>query len=764
MGFEMAFKGFPRWFTRPPVLYGLVSLAAFSRCLFLGQAYFDNDLLAQFGPWRAFLRDQLSQGHFPLWNPYLLGGQPFFADLQNMLLYPVNWITLPFSVPYGLGAFFFIHFFLAAWGMHLWLKSWGLSENACRVGALVYASSNFFWWEIIHPPVLAAFAWLPWLFLCLELLARGPKPLKAFASGLCFSLLFLCGSLQVTLGALYGGALYFSFRFFQRRGSFLPFDFRRFLFLSLFFLGGSLPLLGQFIPTLEFSRLSERYANSQTIPPLSETASLNPASLYQFAFPRLGLEEGRSIDNAVQETNQNRFLSNYGYLGPWFLFLAALAFRGKERQLPFLGAGLCLASCLVALGSYFPVYRYLSFILPGLSLVQVPYRYLYLYVLGGAALAALGFEALLNLPAKRLRPVLQGGLAYGLVLYAIALIQPSKTVIETASLVAGAAGLGLLLWRQDAQKYGRCLFLAAVLLPLFWTGLTDFKPGDPSNFDFEKNSAPLETALQGLGPYRAILDFLHMDYPLKVRNRNYISYYPQDAACALTFKNFGGYNPLHLDSTAKLRTLPLEALVPLMGIREVISGVEHGPIPGFIRKSAPHLYWYEHQKPLSYLFAPDRLWMTDFTGLQRPDFNPSQAAVCSDSLPPEWTKGLGESKPVQGISRVWSYGKPCKLQYQFTLDEPDLQRFDVTLDQDRILVFPEVMYPGWKAWVDGEPSALLTADYCLRSLLVPTGHHEVEFRFEPDWWLPIRVGLGLWLLGTTAGFWIALRPKRRRRA
>src|SRR5581483_236567 len=182
----------PKELKHSVIFYGLLSLIAFFPCLFMGQAYFDNDLLAQFGPWRSFLRDQLSQGHFPLWNPYSLGGQPFFADLQNMMLYPFNYLTLPFSVAYGFGVFFFLHLFWAASGMHLWLRSLKLSENTCLVGALLFAFSGFFWLEIIHPPVLAAYAWLPWLFGRLESLALDPKPRNAFYAGLCFAMLFLC--------------------------------------------------------------------------------------------------------------------------------------------------------------------------------------------------------------------------------------------------------------------------------------------------------------------------------------------------------------------------------------------------------------------------------------------------------------------------------------------------------------------------------------------------------------------------------------------
>src|ERR1700679_3457928 len=77
---------------KPYGLYVLLALIAFFPCLFLGQAYYANDLIYQFGPFRQFLKDQLLQGHFPLWNPYLYGGQPFFANPNSMMCYPLNYL------------------------------------------------------------------------------------------------------------------------------------------------------------------------------------------------------------------------------------------------------------------------------------------------------------------------------------------------------------------------------------------------------------------------------------------------------------------------------------------------------------------------------------------------------------------------------------------------------------------------------------------------------------------------------------------------
>src|SRR5581483_9086639 len=117
------------------------------------------------------------------------------------------------------------------------------------------AFSGFFWLEIIHPPVLAAFAWLPWLFFRAERLAGNHGPRNSFWTGLCFALLFLAGSFQMTVGAFYAALAYFLFRHFQREKRIPLFTFRTFLPFAFFLLWGALPLLAQLIPTAEFARL-----------------------------------------------------------------------------------------------------------------------------------------------------------------------------------------------------------------------------------------------------------------------------------------------------------------------------------------------------------------------------------------------------------------------------------------------------------------------------------------------------------------------------
>lgn len=63
--------------------------------------------------------------------------------------------------------------------------------------------------------------------------------------------------------------------------------------------------------------------------------------------------------------------------------------------------------------------------------------------------------------------------------------------------------------------------------------------------------------------------------------------------------------------------------------------------------------------------------------------------------------------------------------------EPNELSYEVASQEGGTLVFSEIYYPGWQAFVDGTEVPVGRADYLLRAINVPAGRHKVTLLFKP---------------------------------
>jgi hypothetical protein len=100
------------------------------------------------------------------------------------------------------------------------------------------------------------------------------------------------------------------------------------------------------------------------------------------------------------------------------------------------------------------------------------------------------------------------------------------------------------------------------------------------------------------------------------------------------------------------------------------------------------------------------------------NFNPA-AQVIVDARFKDQLNGFHPSPDSSATITLTQY-KPNHLIYK------------TNASSEQLAVFSEIYYDkGWNAYIDGKKSDYLRVNYVLRSMRIPAGSHQVEFKFEP---------------------------------
>ncbi len=126
-----------------PAIICLAVLTAlfFAPVVFTDKTFIARDNYIFYNPRQAFAAESVRTGEIPFWNPYLACGQPFQANLQNSLFYPLS--ILCYALPFltGFKLYIVFHYFLAAVFMYALMKAWAAPRSAAFVAGIVFASA-----------------------------------------------------------------------------------------------------------------------------------------------------------------------------------------------------------------------------------------------------------------------------------------------------------------------------------------------------------------------------------------------------------------------------------------------------------------------------------------------------------------------------------------------------------------------------------------------------------------------------------------------
>lgn len=348
-----------------------------------------GDVVFQEIPWRKAVRDAVKNGRLPLWNRFILAGEPLLAMQQPAVFHPstVIGMLLPLAQAWTFEMTFTL--FLALLCGWLFCRDLGLSPVACCAGAAGWAFSDYLLFFLGYPlaPAVAPF---PLLLLGLSRIAKERSARGAGITVVALLLSLAAGHSETVLHMVAAAGLYFLFCLFREDGRSRV----RAILVSL--AAGAvtiglaavllLPHIEALPHTLEYFFRNEWYAHTKRSVPWPDALVRIPQLVIPYALGSSG--RGSYLEGQS---------ASVGYAGSVLLPLAAVGLfsRRKEKWI-FLGLGLIG----ISLWARVPGIADLVCALP-LFDIALNERLIFLAAFAVAVLAALGTERILSAGSTR---------------------------------------------------------------------------------------------------------------------------------------------------------------------------------------------------------------------------------------------------------------------------------------------------------------------------------------------------------------------------
>ncbi|GAB4529670.1 MAG: hypothetical protein Fur0018_16400 [Anaerolineales bacterium] len=650
-----------------------------------------SDFAISHYPNALYLQRALTTWHtFPWWSPLILSGAPFAADPLSSVWYPPHYLALLFPLPFGLNLVAALHLFIGGLGIYRLLRGEDLREETALFGALAFQLLPKLWahYAAGHLTLWYAVMWTPWV-VCGQgttdggrwttddgqqtAVSRAPHITPFSAVLLAFLADPRWGAFA---GVLWGSRVMYQVSGARYRVSGTTYRLSRVAMVAL--LAAALPY-GLFL--LQFARLSTRAALTAAD---ALTLSLPLTRLFGLLLPLGGSQEYVLYPTAAA------------------LALALLA--GRRARFWQVTAGLALA---YALGNALPFFAPLLVRLPGLNLLRVPSRALFLFGMALIVLAAHGLDALLRgeAPPGRIRAASLGVTALAaaavlLTLGAGALTGQweAATLWNAALWTAVALGLGFALRGRWPPQTAFVFLLGALLL---------------DGGGFVLRQVTFRPAAEALQEQDALAAYL-ADQPGRFRVYSPSYSLPQQTAAFYGLELADGVNPLQISGYAQF--MAQASGVPTTGYSVTL--------PPFANGDPAHD---------NAAYTPDACLL----GLFNVRFVAAEFDLHAPHL--EEMRRFGETRLYRNacaIAPAWVQPADAPPGEE-AVPLPDEavrwtpNRVTVQADGPGLLVLSEVAYPGWQARVDGVPAPLLTPAGVLRGVLLPAGAHTVIFSYAP---------------------------------
>ncbi len=351
---------------------------------------------------RALAGQMIGRGEMPLWNPFIFAGMPLAASLVAGAFYPPNWLFTILSAKWAMNIVVLTTFHLALIGTYLYARRLGVTRVGALLAGVAFTFGGFMINHLSHTSRIAAAAWLPWVLLAIENLARSESWRKTWRwvilGSLFIALQFFAGEPQKLVFTAMVGAPCAAFAFWQCEGR--ENRARFVIAVCAMILCGALLSAIQFLPSQELLAQSER---SDPGPAFFGTYSLPPWQLPGLIFPYFfGGAIFPPYHTPYWGAEIAAIMSGYVGMLTWILALTAIFGAGRNGRV-WLWLGVAVVSIVLAFGGYLPFgLNDLLYRVPGYNAFRGLYRHQFEFTFAMAMLAGFGMTALREESAKRI--------------------------------------------------------------------------------------------------------------------------------------------------------------------------------------------------------------------------------------------------------------------------------------------------------------------------------------------------------------------------
>lgn len=337
-------------------LFLSIVIIFFGQVLFTQATYVFRDFYHSVYPTRYFVSQCIKDGCFPLWNPYLYFGFPFFGSLQHGLLNPLSFFMyiLPFDI--GFKLFIVSHFYLSGIFMYLLMRDWKIGKIASLISAITYTFNGYIL-SIDTFSQLTSVCWTPLIFLFYNRAIITLKFRYVILTSISLAFQFLGDELTIlyaTVIVLNLFAMTKVFVEFRKKGEEkkkrIGYSLRIFLILplvELLAIGLVSIQLFPFLETLTTSYRAERIVYSEAI-----KWSLQPLELLTLILPK----KGGFVEFIFADLQMDLFKNLYFGIISFSLILVSFCERNRRN---LFWMAIFLGSIILTFGDFLPFYKFL---------------------------------------------------------------------------------------------------------------------------------------------------------------------------------------------------------------------------------------------------------------------------------------------------------------------------------------------------------------------------------------------------------------------